>query len=364
MSKTLRLAISIAALTGMTMAAVGATAASARPAKSKGTIAFVLSGPDEYYAYGAKGAKAAAKRLGYSVKVYQNQTTSPQIESSNVQNAIAAGSVAITGYSVGLGTETSSIAYASSHHVPVFFMYGYDHQYLTNKDVVGFEQVNLVKYSVPDGQYVKSRVKSGQVAVITGHLGRGDAEGYQQGFLQGLGCKHVAVFPVTQHFPVHCGKITVVTSESGNWVSSGTPGNPGGQQTAQTIIAAYPKLKALYVENEEMWLGVTKALKQDGKAKQVMQVSTNGAPYGLKAIKKGQLAATDSDSPFQESLYAVRFIDKFLHHHGKPDKLYYSRTHFVTKSSLGKAVGWFPGTKEINKLMSGSLPSAVKNPPM
>lgn len=365
MSRTYRFAISGLILAGMMVATFGASTVGARPAaKSKGTIAFLLSGPDLYYAHGYDGAAAAAKRLGYGIRKYSNNTTSPTQETTNVQDAVSAGSVAILGYSVGFGTETSSIAYATGHHVPVFFMYGYDHSFLANKLVVGFEQVNLVQYSVPDGQYVKAHVKSGQVAVITGHLGRGDAEGYQQGFLQGLGCKNVASFPKTQKFPVSCGKITVVTSESGNWVSSGTPGNPGGQQAAQTIIAAYPHLKALYVENEEMWLGVYQALKSAGKSKQVTQVSTNGAPYGLAGIAAGQLAASDTDSPFQESLYGVRYIDNFLYHHGAADKLYYSRTHFVTKSTLSKAVGWAPGTAEINKLMKGSLPAPVKNPPM
>jgi ABC-type sugar transport system substrate-binding protein len=349
----------------MMLVAFGSSAASAHTAaKSKGTIAFLLSGPDLYYKYGSDGAKAAAKRLGYSLKIYQNATTSAQVETTNVQDAVAAKSVAITGYSVSFGTETNSIAYAAAHHVPVFFMYGYDHSFLTNKDVVGFEQVNLAKYSQPDGKYVKAHVKSGQVAVITGHLGRGDAETYQQGFLQGLGCANVAVFPKLQHFPVKCGKLTVVTSESGNWISSGTPGNPGGKEAAQQIIAAYPKLKALYVENEEMWLGVKDALTADGKMKQVKQVSTNGAPYGLAGIKAGQLAASDTDSPFQESLYAVRWIDNFLHHHGPGDKLYYSKTVFVTKKTVGKAVGWNPGKAEVNKLLSGPLPKPVKNPPM
>lgn len=364
MSKTIRYVISIAAVAGMMLVTFGASPVSAHTAaKSKGTIAFLLSGPDLYYKFGSDGATKAAKRLGYKLQIYANATSSPAQEATNVQDAVTAGSVAITGYSVAFGTETGSIKYATDRHVPVFFMYGYDHSFLSNKRVVGFEQVNLVKYSVPDGRYVKAHVKSGQVAVITGHLGRGDAEGYQQGFLEGLGCKNVAVYPAKQSFPVKCGKRTVVTSESGNWISSGTPGNPGGKEAATAILTAYPHLKALYVENEEMWLGVRDALTAAGKMKQVLQLSTNGAPYGLQGIKKGQLAASDTDSPFQESLYAVRYIDNFLHHHGPCCKLYYSTTHFVTRATVKKAVGWSPGKAEFNKLMSGPLPKPVKNPP-
>jgi ABC-type sugar transport system substrate-binding protein len=342
----------------------GGIASAQRAHASKGTIAFLLSGPDLYYKYGSDGAKAAAAKLGYKLQIYSNSTTSATQEATNVQNAVTSGAVAITGYSVAIGTEGTSIQYAAKHHVPMFWMYGYSHPYLNNKYVVGFEQVNLAKYAVPDGKYVKSHVKKGQVAVITGALGRGDAEGYQQGFLQGLGCSHVAIFPAKQNFPLHCGKITVVTSQTGNWVSSGTPGKPGGKEAAAAIITAYPKLKALYVENEEMWLGVRTALKSAGKMKQVMQLSTNGSPYGLAGIKAGELRASNTDSPYQESLYAVRFIDNYLHHHGAHGHLYYSKTVFVTKANVKKAVGWSPNHATFLKLMKDPLPKPVKHPPM
>ena len=45
------------------LALTGATPASA---SGKGTIAFLLSGPDLYYQYGLKGAEAAATKLGYT----------------------------------------------------------------------------------------------------------------------------------------------------------------------------------------------------------------------------------------------------------------------------------------------------------
>ena len=58
-------------------------------ATSKGTIAFLLSGPDLYYQYGLKGAEAAAAKLGYTVKAYPNPNISPSVELANVKDAIA-----------------------------------------------------------------------------------------------------------------------------------------------------------------------------------------------------------------------------------------------------------------------------------
>ena len=133
-----------------------------------------------------------------------------------MKDAIAEGVVAIDGYSVGLSTEDATIAAASRANIPIFLMYGYSHQYLAQKDVVGFEQVNLSPYSFPVGAWLKSHV-TGQVAVITGQLGRGDAEGYRTGFLEGLGCSG----NVTAGLPtLSCvgGKIQYVDTETGHWL--------------------------------------------------------------------------------------------------------------------------------------------------
>ena len=96
MTKTFRLTIALVAVAAM----VPTTFGSAAQAKSKGTIA-ILSINSVYFHYGADGAAQAAKALGYNYKIYTNQTGSPAEEVANVDSAIAAGPVAITGYSIG-----------------------------------------------------------------------------------------------------------------------------------------------------------------------------------------------------------------------------------------------------------------------
>jgi ABC-type sugar transport system substrate-binding protein len=355
MAKMLRFAISVAAVIGMFLAPLGLTGSvSAQPARaSKGTIAFLRSGPDLYYQYGLNGAEAAARRLGYTIKDYPNPTVSPAQEKTNIQNAIAAHVSAIDGYSVGLSTETASIDAAAAAHIPIFLMYGYSHKYISNKDVVGFEQVNLENYSRPVGRYVKSHFKGGQLAIITGQLGRGDAEGYRTGFLQGLGCGND-----TSGAPKKCGKIDYVAQESGGWL------RPTAYTKAQDLVGKYPHLGAIFVENEDMAVGVHTALVAAHKASQVMLVSQNGAPYGLAGIRAGWLKASDTCSPFLEGMVSVRLIDAYLHKKITGGHLYYSYTVFVTKKNLGQAVGWNPGAAQINKLMKRPLPSPVSNPPM
>ena len=63
-------------------------------------------------------------------------------------------------------------------------MYGYSHE--VPDAAVGsgrFEQVNVVPYGKEVGQYVAQHFTG--VGIITGQLGRGDAEGYRTGFLKG-----------------------------------------------------------------------------------------------------------------------------------------------------------------------------------
>lgn len=316
---------------------------------SKGTIAFLLSGPDLYYKYGLDGAKAAAKKLGYSVKVYPNPNISPSVELANVQNAIAAGVKAIDGYSVGLSTETASINKAKQAGIPIFLMYGYSPNYVHDSDVIGFEQVPLEPYGAPDGNYLKTHLKPGStVAVITGQLGRGDAEGYRTGFLKALGCQGntTAGSP-----PLTCANgIKYVATETGHWL------RPGAYQAAQDIIGKYPTLGAIYVENEDMAVGVHTALVAAHKTN-VMLVSDNGAPYGLAGIKAGWLSATGSVSPSLEGLYSVRLIDAYLNKKVPGGHLYYSHWDFVNKSTISKAVGWtfFQDPTQVNHWMSAPL---------
>ena len=335
-------------------AAMGATKAQ----KSKGTIAFLLSGPDLYYQYGLKGAEAAAKKLGYDVKVYPNPNISPSTELANVQNAIAAHVVAIDGYSVGLSTETATIDQATRAHIPIFLMYGYSSKYVGKQGVVGFEQTDLVSYGKPDGTFMKSALKTGgQVGVITGQLGRGDAEGYRTGFLQGLGCKGDTV---GGNPPLSCAKdVQYVATETGHWL------RPQAYTAAQDIIGKFPNLKGLFVENEDMAVGVHTALVAAHKDKQVTLVSANGAPYGLAGIKAGWLAASDTCSPSLEGLYSVRLIDAYLNKKIQGGKLYYSHTAFVTKQNMKDAVGWtfFQQPSQVAKWMSAPLLTPVAHPP-
>jgi len=347
MSKLIRIAAALMIVAALATV-VGTAKAPAQPKASKGTIAFLLSGPDLYYQYGLKGAKAAATRLGYDFKVYPNPNISPSVELANVQNAIAQGSKAITGYSVGLATESASITAAERANVPMFLIYGYSPKYMDKSNVVGFMQVDVVKYGKELGNYVRTHAPGGKLAIITGQLGRGDAEGYRTGFLQGLKCKGNLV---KGEPPMTCGKFQYVATETGHWL------RPAGLTAAQNIIAKVPDLKILFSENDDMAVGAHTALVNAHKDKQVYMVSMNGAPYGIAGLQAGWIKAENTDSPSLEGLNSVRLIDAYLNQKIDGNKFYLSHTVLATKAGIRQIVPWnfFTSPALVTKYMRAPL---------
>lgn len=349
MSRLIRI-VALLALAAMFATFVGTAQAPAqtKSTKSKGTIAFLLSGPDLYYQYGLNGAKAAAARLGYDLKVFPNPTISPSVELANVKNAVAQGVKAITGYTVSLSSEEAIINAAAQGNVPMFMIYGYSPNYIDKSNVVGFMQVDVVKYGKELGQWVKAHGPAGKFAIITGQLGRGDAEGYRTGFLQGLGCKGSVV---QGQPPLRCGKFQYVATETGHWL------RPDGYKAMQDIIAKVPDLKMVFSENDDMAVGAHTALVAAHKDKQVFMVSMNGAPYGLVGMKAGWIKAENTDSPSYEGLMSVRLVDAFLGKQIQGNKFYLSKTVLATKATMKQIIPWdfFKSPVLVTKYMKSPL---------
>lgn len=334
-------ALSVSALLagGAVVAGAGTTASAhttrAHHATKTLTIAFMRPAPDPYYQDGLKGAQGAAPALGATIQSYYSNASQPT-ELANVQDAISKKVDGILMYSLSLSAEKSEVAAANKAHIPIFLLYGYDKS-LINK-VAGFEQVNLVQYGKGVGTWLAAHMSSGKVAVITGRLGRGDAEAYQQGFEQGLAGNS---------------KLKVVASVTGDWLRQ------PAYNAAQDLITAHPDLKAMYVENEDMAIGAINALQRAGKLKGVTIVSSNGAPYGLAAIRAGQLAASNTCSPALEGVMGMRFLTGVIRGTVKPGHLYYSLTKFVTKANVGDANPWVPTAADTKRFLSFPLLSPV-----
>jgi ribose transport system substrate-binding protein len=299
------------------------------------TIAFMRPGPDPYYQDGQNGAVMAAPSMGAKVVTYFSNNSQSQ-ELANVEDAISKKVDGILMYAVSLSAESADVAKANAANVPIFLLYGYDKSLLPK--VAGFEQVDLIHYGKEVGTWLTKHLSEGKVAIITGLLGRGDAEAYAQGFKEGLADNK---------------QLTVVAQVPGDW------NRQKAQHAAQDLITAHPDLKAMYIENEDMAIGAILALKRAGKLDQVKVVSCNGAPYGLEAIGNGEIQASNTCSPALEAVMGLRILTGVIGHSTEPGHLYYSLTVFVTKENIKDANPWVPDQGGIDKFLALPLLTPV-----
>lgn len=89
----------------------------------------------------------------------------------------------------------------------------------------------------------------------------------------------------------------------------------GGFKAAQAILAANPKLAALYCENDSMAAGAEQAIEQAGGRNPITNpvlVGFNGDPIALKLMHDGKLAADVAQNPYQQGIVAVDMAWAYL----------------------------------------------------
>ena len=89
----------------------------------------------------------------------------------------------------------------------------------------------------------------------------------------------------------------------------------GGFKAAQAILAANPKVAAIYCENDSMAAGAEQAIEQAGGRNPLnnpVLVGFNGDPVALKLMQDGKLAADVAQNPYQQGIVAVDMAWAYL----------------------------------------------------
>ncbi|MBB5775437.1 sugar ABC transporter substrate-binding protein [Nonomuraea jabiensis] len=122
----------------------------------------------------------------------------------------------------------------------------------------------------------------GNVAAIGGIAGDVTSGARIEGFQQGLGPK-----------------VKMVQTVAANWE----------RQTALTaatdVLQAHPDLAGFFVANDDMGLGVARAVANAGKAGKVRVISVDGIKDALNAVKAGTLDGTVAQYPYAIGLMGV-----------------------------------------------------------
>ena len=279
-------------------------------------IAYIRPTADLYYASGFDGARMAAVKMNVDLQGSLSDLKADQ-ELADVQGAISHGVDGIILFPVSALSLSASVGAAYAAKVPVVTLYGYSAD-LKDK-VAGSVQADLRLCSATLGKWVAQNISDGQVTCIMGLPGRGDAEMYRDAFR--------AEAEKNTH-------LKLVASAPGDW------NRQKAYSQMQSLIASYPGMKAVFVENDDMALGALKALTEAGKADKVAVLSQNGAPYGLESVAAGGIRITVGWSPSQEAQIALRLLAALVRDGRAPPKLTLSPITVISKDTIGTAVPW------------------------
>ncbi len=294
------------------------------PAFASGTgekklkIAYIRPTNEPYYKYGFDGAKMMADAMGIELYGYISELK-PEKELNAVEDAITQKMDGIVLVSISQTSIESSVNTAYKAKVPIMMLFGYSDA-LKDK-MVGSVQADGKISGTSIGKWVAQNIPEGEVAVIMGQPGRGDAEMYRDAFVSQLKANP---------------KLTYVGDLPGDW------NRQKAFSQMQNLITSYPDLQACFVQNEDMALGAIQALKEAGKDQQVAIVSQNGAPYGLESIAAGGIKATVGWSPSQEAQLALRTLVASIRGDKNQPKLTITPMTVITKDNVSAATPWEP----------------------
>jgi ribose transport system substrate-binding protein len=300
-------------------AAATASTTEGPPSLEGKKIAYIETGPIPYYEYTKKSIEQAGDMLGAEVKVY-NSNFEAQKELANVEAAITeqVDGLVIEPYSAALGK--AALRLTNRAEIPTVALYAYSPE--IEEDAVQFQQANYPESGCLVGEAMKERVPTGEVAIITGTPGRGEVEAYSKAFRECVG-----------------NKVDVVAEVNGNWDRQTAAG------AAQDLITKYPNLKGIFVQNEDMALGVIPAL--GSKASQITLISQNGSPEGEKAVEEGKIQASIGWSPSAEGAMTVRALAESLNGVDVAPKLCLTPFAVDTPEDPHKSMPWEVTTQNI-----------------
>ena len=126
------------------------------------------------------------------------------------------------------------------------------------------------------------------------------------------------------------GGLNVVASQPANW------DRKTARELAAKTLADHPSLKAIFVANDDMALGVVNAVQAANAVGRVAVVSVDATPDALEAVKQGLLAGTVAQYPDAMAYLAIETMVKKLNGEAVPEKVD-SPVKLITKDNVTEA---------------------------
>jgi ABC-type sugar transport system substrate-binding protein len=322
----------LALFAGLLLALIPAGGVSAQSTTKKHKVgALTKSLANPYFLLMKQGYEYAQKKLGVEVVFGStpteeaNQTSGqpllpPDLEQLKIlQSWLAEGSLeglVVTPFRP--TTLNSSLSLASRKNLPI----------------INIDELIPEEVANADGIKILARIASNNVEV-----GKLDAQLVLNSVPKGSDVAVIEGDPVTTSSMDRVKGFTNAAKEGGLKIVASQPANwdrKKARELATKTLADDPNLKAIFVANDDMALGVVDAVRAAGAKGKVIVVSVDATPDALEAVKQGLLAGTVAQYPDAMAYVAIETMVKKLNGETVPEKLD-SPIKLITKDNLSDA---------------------------
>jgi ABC-type sugar transport system substrate-binding protein len=314
-------AFSISALlVGSLLALTPVSSVSAQSTKKHKIGALTKSLANPYFLLMKQGYEYAQQKLGVEVVFGSTPTEDADVEQLNIlQSWLAEGS--LEGYVVTPFRATSlngALTSVSRKNLPIINIDELIPEQAAETDGIKIAariSSNNVEAGILDAQLVLSSIPKGSdVAIIEGDPGTTSSMERVTGFTNAA----------------KEGGLNIVASRPANW------SRKKAGELATNILQGDSNLKAIFVANDDMALGVAHAVQATGATEKIIVVSVDGTPAAIEALKQGLLTGTVAQYPDAMAYLAIETLVKNLNGETVPEKIY-SPIKLITKDNVSDA---------------------------
>lgn len=184
-------------------------------------------------------------------------------------------------------------------------------------DVATYIGTDNVEAGTKAGEQMLEAVTSGKVALIGGIAGDVTSGARLEGFEKGAG------------------SLEIVQTVAADWERQ------KALTAATDIMRANPDLKGFFAANDDMGLGIARAVANANKTGQIAVISVDGNKDALEAVKAGELTATVAQYPYAIGSMSVQACQAAAAGKTLP-KTVQAPTALVTKDVADQAIAKFP----------------------
>ncbi len=208
---------------------------------------------------------------------------------------------------------------ATANGIAVFIV---DSQLSASGDFVCSIQANNSGNGILIGEWVANKMGKTplKIALLSGAKGNPVGREKRQGMINGITETQLAKNGSTS--------LNIVAHGWGNW------SNNGGLKAMEDILVAHPDVNVVLAENDAMAMGALKAIKENGKIKNLVIVGVDGQKEAYELIRDGVMDCTALNSPEVLGSLVVETAARHLNDDKSLQKVIYTPAVVVDKKNV------------------------------